>query len=140
MELDGRVWKSKNDWLVEVPSLDLMTQGTSRENALAMIKDAVLNLLRHYFDLGKSFDVTVKEHKGKSIGITATDSSPLLALSLRRQREKSGSTIRESAQRLGKTPNAYAQYERGETKFSLDNYEKLRKAANPVDEVIVSIR
>ena len=139
MELQGRVWKSKKDWLVEVPSLDLMTQGTSREDAIEMIKDAILNLLRHYFDLNKNFDITVKEHRKNSIGVTATDSSPLLALSLKRQREKSGSTVRESAHRLGTTPNAYAQYERGRTRFSLDNYERLRKAANPSNESIVRI-
>lgn len=43
----------------------------------------------------------------------------MLALSLRRQREKSGLTIREAAERLGsKSPNAYAQYEKGRIRIS----------------------
>jgi transcriptional regulator with XRE-family HTH domain len=55
-----------------------------------------------------------------------------MALSLIRQREKSGSTVREAAQRLGSTsPNSYAQYEKGKTRISLDHYEKLLQAANP---------
>ncbi len=56
----------------------------------------------------------------------------MLALSLRRQREKSCLTIREAAERLGsKSPNAYAQYEKGRIKISLDKYESLLQAANP---------
>ena len=58
----------------------------------------------------------------------------LLAISLRRQREKSGSTVREVSKRLGsKSPNAYAQYERGRTGISLDKYEQLLMAANPFE-------
>ena len=43
----------------------------------------------------------------------------MLALSLRRQREKSGSTVREASERLGsKSPNAYAQYELRKNEYS----------------------
>jgi predicted RNase H-like HicB family nuclease/DNA-binding XRE family transcriptional regulator len=140
MELVGKVWKSKKNWLIEVPSLDLVTQGHSRQNALEMMGDAILELLRSYFGVSKEFDVRVNYHKNNVIGVAAIDNTLLLALSLKRQREKSGSTIRESAKRLGTTPNAYAQYERGKTRFSLDYYEKLRQAANPYcDENIIRI-
>ncbi len=41
-----------------------------------------------------------------------------MALSLRKQREKSGLTIREVSERLGvKSLNAYAQYEKGKLGF-----------------------
>jgi hypothetical protein len=30
MELEGRIWKNKRQWLVEVSSLNVMTQGESR--------------------------------------------------------------------------------------------------------------
>lgn len=133
MELEGKVWKNKNHWLVEVSSLDIMTQGETREEALFMIKDAIMEYIGYYFDSEiDGFELTVNEYKKQIIGITANNSKLLLALSLRRQREKSGSTVREASERLGsKSPNSYAQYERGKTRISLDQYEKLLLAANP---------
>ena len=34
MELEGKIWKSKKFWLVEVPSLDIMTQGCNYQGIL----------------------------------------------------------------------------------------------------------
>ena len=113
MEFEGKVWKDGKFWLVEVASLNLMTQGKSRKNALEMIRDAAIGLIECYFEseMKKGFDVILFDYKKDSFGITSNDNKLLLALSLRRQREKSGSTIREAARRLGsKSPNAYAQY------------------------------
>jgi hypothetical protein len=137
MELEGKVWKSGGHWLVEVPSLDVMTQGHTKEEALEMIRDAILELARSYFSASfiKGFDVAVNDYKKNVIGIAAIDSAEsrtLLALSLRRQREQSGSTIREASKRLGSDfPNTYAQYEKGKTKIPLEKYELLLQAANP---------
>jgi hypothetical protein len=134
MELEGKVWKSGKHWLVEVPSLDLMTQGYTKKEALLMIRDAVLQLVNSSFgnDLNKEFDVTVNDYKKTVIGITPTDIRILLALSLKRQREQSGTTVREASKRLGSdSPNAYAQYEQGKTKIPLEKYELLLQAANP---------
>ena len=133
MELEGKIWKNKNHWLVEVSSLDIMTQGETREEALFMIKDAITEYLKYYFECDlNEFNLTINEYRKSVIGITANNNNILLSLSLRRQREKSGSTIREASERLGsKSPNSYAQYEKGKTSFSLDQYEKLLQAANP---------
>lgn len=134
MELEGKVWKSKKHWLVEVPSLNIMTQGYSKEEAIDMIKDAILEYVHYYFEseIDETFKITAHGYKKGVIGISTTHNKLLLALSLRRQREKSGSTVREASQRLGsKSPNAYAQYEKGKTRISLDQYEKLLQAANP---------
>ena len=134
MEIEGRIFKNKGLWLAEVPSLDIMTQGESKDNILLMIKDAILDLTRSYFkeEVSKDFDVNVNLYKKGIIGITTTDNKLMLALSLRRQREISGSTVREAAERLGsKSPNAYAQYEKGKVRISLDKYEQLLYAANP---------
>jgi len=144
MEFEGRIWKSRTSkfWLVEVPALDIMTQGTSRKNAMVMILDAINELLLAYFpkELVESLDIVVVEHKKGFIGISATDSKLLLALSLRRQRTKSGSTVREVAKRLGSnSPNSYAPYERGEKNFSIDQYEKLIHAANPAEHPTLKI-
>ncbi len=134
MEMEGKIWKDGRFWLVEIPALDAMTQGRTRTEALAMAQDLVLEMARDYFknETGKDFAVTIIDYKKNLMGLTASDNKLLLALSLRRQREKSGSTVREASERLGsKSPNAYAQYERGKTSISLDKYEELLMAANP---------
>lgn len=136
MELEGKIWKNKKHWLIEVSSLNLMTQGRSKKEALAMVTDAIKEYIAYYFELStKNIEIMVHDYKKGTIGITSNDSKILLALSLRRQREKSGSTIREASQRMGSnSPNAYAQYERGRTRISLDQYEKLLYAANPIKQ------
>lgn len=142
MELEGKVWKSKNHWLIEVPSLNVMTQGESKEEALEMVEDAIMEYLRYYFksEIEEGLTVTVKDYKKGVIGIIASNNKLLLALSLRRQREKSGSTIREVSERMGSSsPNAYAQYERGKTRISLDQYEKLLHAANPLQRSLLRV-
>ncbi len=136
MEMEGKIWKDGKFWLVEIPALDAMTQGKTRKNALAMTEDLVIEMARNYFkdEIGRDFSVTVIDYKKNIIGITVSDNKLLLALSLRRQREKSGSTVREASERLGsKSPNAYAQYEKGKIGISLDKYEQLLMAANPFE-------
>ena len=137
MEFEGRRWKDGKFWLIEIPALNIMTQGTTKKKALEMVQDNVLGLIECYFklEISKKFTVTINEYNEGVIGVTANDTKLLLALSLRRQREKSGSTVREASERLGSTsPNAYAQYEKGKTNISLDKYEALLMAANPFEQ------
>lgn len=136
MDFAGRLIKPDDSgfWLVEIPALDVMTQGRSRKEALKMIKSAVSELLREHYSgkLGRGFRVLIDEYEDDAIGIHATDNRFLFALALRRQREKAGSTIREAASRLNaSSPNAYAQYERASVLPSLPRYETLLLAANP---------
>lgn len=141
MELEGKIWKSKKHWLVEVSSLNIMTQGETRDEALFMIKDAIMEYMKYYFESEiENFELTVNEYKKSVIGITANNNKLLLALSLRKQREKSGSTVREASERLGSnSPNSYAQYEKGKTRISLDQYEKLLYAANPYQHRLLRV-
>jgi len=134
MELEGKIWKSDKFWFVEVPSIDVCTQGFSREQALKMIVDAIKELIAGYFpdeDMN-NFKVTVQDYGKKEIGITSSNNSLMVSFSLIRQREVSKSTIREIAKRLGsKSPNVYAQYERGNVNITLNQYERLLEAVNP---------
>lgn len=50
MELEGKIWKNKDHWLVKVPSLGIITQGHTREEALFMIKDAIMEYIKYYFE------------------------------------------------------------------------------------------
>jgi len=142
MEMEGKIWKDKKFWLVEVPSLDAMTQGRTKVEALEMIKDLIKEMLINYFpdSIDTDLEIHVENCKNGFFVVTTNNNSLILALSLRRQREKSGSTVREVSGRLGsKSPNAYAQYEKGRVRISLEHYEKLLKAANPLRQVHLRI-
>jgi predicted RNase H-like HicB family nuclease len=134
MELEGKVWKDGKEWLVEVPALDVCTQGHSHEDALKMIKDAVEVLIEGYFpdeDI-KKLEITVHAYGKKTIGVTSSNNSLMASFLLIRQRELSKLSIREVVKRLGsKSPNVYAQYERGHVNVTLNQYEKLLDAVNP---------
>lgn len=142
MEFEGKIWKSGKQWLVEVTALDIMTQGTSYKNALFMISDAIKELLAGYFPKEpiEELAIQVVDYKDGFIGISAQNSRLLLALSLRRQRAKSGATVRDVAERLGsKSPNIYAPYESGKKNFSIDGYERLMHAVNPKEQLRLKI-
>jgi predicted RNase H-like HicB family nuclease len=134
MELEGKVWRDGKFWLIEVPVIDVCTQGRTRKEALIMIEDAIMELLAEYFQKTEIKDVKLEilDREKNVIGIRASNNNLMLSFSLIRQRELSKSTVREVAERLGsKSPNAYAQYERGKMRISLDQYERLLQAANP---------
>lgn len=107
---NGRVWKEDKFWLIEIPALDVMTQGRSKKDALFMIKDAIEELVDE-----KGFRVKVVPTADKDeFIIYANDVAPLVALMLKRQRAKKGLSLADMQERLHtKSRNAYAQYEQG---------------------------
>lgn len=136
MELEGRVWRDLESrwWFIEISFLDVMTQGRTRKEALAMIQDAVLEMLKDSYQdqLDKQFELTVNLYENGVIGLGSSDEKLLFALGLKRQRLRSGSTIRDVSKRLkSKSPNAYARYERAQARPSLEKYAELLRAANP---------
>ena len=134
MELEGKFWKNKKKWVVEVPTLGVIVESHSKKSALEDIQITLKDLVLAHFPSENNgrIDIIVSHYPRGVLGIGMTDNKLLLALSLRRQREQSGLTIREAAQRLGsRSPNAYAQYERGKIRISLDKFERLLEAANP---------
>jgi predicted RNase H-like HicB family nuclease len=142
MEMEGKIWKDGKFWLVEVPTLDAMTQGKTRKEAISMIEDLVFEMAQCYFsdEMKDDFKVIINDYKKGVIGVSSNENKLLLALSLRKQREKSGLTVREVAERLGsKSPNAYSQYEKGTIRISLDKYEQLLQAANPFKHSLLRI-
>lgn len=126
---NGKVWKDNKFWLVEIPALDVMTQGRSKKNALFMIKDAIEELVDE-----KGFHVKVvpTENEGEFI-IYANDVAPLVALMLKRQRAKNGLSLSDMQERLhAKSRNAYAQYEQGK---SVPTVQKLVEFLNAMGEM-----
>lgn len=142
MEIFGKIYKDKKFWLIEIPLLNAMTQGTTQNDVVKMTKDLIHEMLISYFpkSLDQSFSVTVNLHDNGLVGVTTTNNCLMYALSLRRQREISGSSVRQASERLGSSsPNAYAQYERGKKRISLEKYDQLLSAANPSQRAILGI-
>ncbi|MCK9458103.1 MAG: helix-turn-helix domain-containing protein [Proteobacteria bacterium] len=126
MRFSGRVWKDGVTWLVEVPALDLMTQGRTRRAALAMIADAVEGFVDR-----RGFRAEVHDG-GDGIEVGSGDAAALTALLLRRRRQASGLTLAEVAARLGvRSHNAYARYEQGR---AVPTIEKLVELLSVVDD------
>ena len=91
MELEGRVWKDGKWWIIEIPCLNIVTQGSTKKDAFVMIQGAVFELMKSYLsDLNKKFKLTVHDYKGERFGLTSNDSKRLLSFLLIRQREECG--------------------------------------------------
>ena len=132
MRLEGRIWKSETSryWLAEIADLDLVTEGRSRSDAAAMLKDAVESLVAQ--DPKDPFKVDVAVRTSGRCTVGSTSDAQLVALLLRRLRGREGLSVRAVAQRLGsKSPNAYSQYETGRIAPSVDTLTRLLGALNP---------
>ena len=95
-----------------------------------MLKDAIKELIFSYFNIKAKVEVI--DHGKGIVGVRCSDRKLLLSLSLIKQREESGQTVREVASRLGsKSPNAYARYERGSVNISIEKFDQLLQVVNP---------
>jgi len=132
MRFEGRIKKDGKYWLVEIPAFDALTQGRTKREAHAMAKD----LLETMADK-PGFDVTVYPKSGEAFEIGANRTGVLVALLLRRQRERQGLSLAQAAERLGqRSRNAYARYEQGKAVPTIEKLEQLLKAIAP-DQTIV---
>lgn len=121
MRLAGHVFKSGKYWAIEVPILDIVTQGHSKKDAFDMIVDAIESLVNK-----KGFKMEVYPGKKSYFEIASEDVSTLTAFLLRRQRMKHGLTLVEVSKRLGaKSHNTYARYEQGRSAPTIDKFNLL---------------
>ncbi len=132
MRLAGRIWKDGKFWLAEVPMLDAMTQGRSRREALRMVPDLVETMANK-----RGFHVAVFSGARGSFEIGSDDASALVAVLLRRQREKHGMSLSEVAHRLGaRSKTAYARYEQGRTVPTVEKLFELLAAVAPGEDFV----
>ena len=126
MRFSGKVYKDGRFWLAEVPILDAMTQGRTRKEALRMVADLLESLANR-----PDFSVRIHPGKQEDFEVSAPDTRGLVGLLLRRQRERSGLSLGEAAERLGaKSRNAYARYERGTSAPTLEKLNELLQAVS----------
>lgn len=112
LTLDGKIWKDGKFWLVEVPALDIMTQGKTKDEAYEMIKDAIESHVRAE---GFEVDVIPEENDTFIVSVESPENIALLiGLMLKRLRAKNNLSLEEMRTRLGvKSRSNYAQYEKG---------------------------
>jgi predicted RNase H-like HicB family nuclease len=135
MRFAGRVTKDGKYWSIEVPILDVITQGLSKKDAYFMIADAIEMLVDK-----EGFKVDVYPGKGEYFEIGSKDSATLGAFLLRQQRAKRRLTLEEVANRLGaKSNNAYARYEQGSSTPTIEKLSELLMALSPDNDFVLSL-
>jgi len=131
----GKVWKEGHFWLIEVPALDVITQGTTKEEAFEMIADAIESLVNM-----KGFSVHVKRTGQHEFIVSAEPAAPLIALMFKRQRAKKGLTVEDMRRRLAaRSRNEYYQYEQGKSTPGIDKILQILKALEIEDALIFNI-
>ena len=132
MRFEGRVKKEGRFWRVEIPAFDAVTQGRTKREAYAMAED-LIETMAHT----RGFKVTAFPSAGEIFEIEANRIGILVALLLRRQRERQGLTLNEAAERLGqRSRNAYARYEQGKAMPSVEKLEQLLRAIAPDQRIV----
>jgi predicted RNase H-like HicB family nuclease len=127
MRLVGRVYKSGKYWAIEVPLLDVVTQGRTKKEAYKMISDAIESLVNK-----EGFKIDVFPGRDSYFEVGSPDVAVLTAFLLRRHRIKHGLTLFDVKKRLGaKSHNTYARYEQGKSVPTIERFDKLLTAVSP---------
>lgn len=133
MRFHGMLYKDGRHWLAEVPVFDAITQGRTRDEALAMIEDWFVAMVDE-----PGFLLRVYPAGRADFEVAAENARPMISLLLRRQRQKSGLSLTQAAERLGaKSRNAYARYEQGSAVPTVTKLDQLLRAVAPDREIVV---
>ena len=132
MRFEGRIQKKGRLLMVEIPAFDAVTHGRTKREAFAMAEDLIETMADT-----NGFRVTAYPAGGANFEIEANRVGTLIALLLRRRRERHGLTLGEAAERLGqRSRNAYARYEQGKAMPSVEKLEPLLKAIAPDQRIV----
>jgi hypothetical protein len=133
MRFQGKLCSEGKFWLAEVPVFDAMTQGRTRREALDMIADWFVTMANR-----KGFCVDIHPAGNDEFEVSSADARTMVSLLLRRQRQKSGLSLAQAAQRLGaKSRNAYARYERGASVPTVEKLDELLRAVAPGRDIVL---
>ncbi|HCR15855.1 MAG TPA: hypothetical protein DIU35_00085 [Candidatus Latescibacteria bacterium] len=133
MRFYGSAYRDGRFWLAEIPILDTMTQAHTRKEALAMVENLLVTLANR-----PGFTVDVHAGKNDQFEISSPDTRTMTSLLLRRQRERSGLSLAEVADRLGaKSRNTYARYEQGISAPTLEKLNELLNAVSPDRDLVL---
>ena len=133
MRFQGKLHREGRLWLAEVPVFDAMTQGRSRKEAFEMIADWFISMADR-----ARFTVEVHPIGRNEFEVASSDAGAMISLLLQRQRQRSGLSLAEAAQRLGaKSRNAYARYEQGTSMPTIQKLEELLRAVAPGNDFVL---
>ena len=133
MRFQGSLTRDGKWWLVEVPLFDAMSQGRTRKEAMEMIADWFVTMADQ-----EGFSVEVRSTGKDDFEIGSDDVRTMIRLLLSRQRQKSGLTLAQVAQRLdAKSRNAYARYEQGASVPTIEKLDELLRAIAPDRQLVV---
>ena len=134
MRFSGRIYQDGDFWLAEIPILDVMTQGYSREEAIEMVADLVETMAN-----AENFQADVFLGTDGSFEIGSTNPKVMTTVLLQRKRELSGFSLSQAAVRLGASSrNAYARYEQGKSVPSVVKLNELLHAISPDSDFVIS--
>jgi predicted RNase H-like HicB family nuclease len=137
VKFEGKLFKEGRYWPVFISALDIHTQGKTKKDALAMIKDAVELLIdRKVFAVDI---VSLPENRFILKAKNVEDDKYLIALMLKNQRAKYGLSTSEVAKRLGVSKNAYAQYEQAHRIPSITKVEEFVHAMSDHVHVVLNV-
>lgn len=135
MKIEGKLIKAGKWWAVEIPLLQIYTQGKSRKDAYCMAKDAIESIIDN-----PGFTVTVTEGPADTFMVGSSNDTLLMALALKQQRSSHHLTVRDVAKNLGSSsPAAYSRYEQGKVRPSLDKFSQLLKAIDQSLEPVLTV-
>ena len=133
MRFAGEISRDGSFWLAEVPVFEAMTQGCTQGEALEMIEDWFSAMVNQ-----SGFSVTIYLRGNDAFKIQASDLGSMISLLLQRQRQRSGLSLAEVAERLGaKSRNAYARYERGDSLPTIEKLDELLRAVSADRDLLV---
>ncbi len=135
MELEGRVWKSSKSrfWIAHIPEIDFSTQGSSRINALNMLKDAIEAVVHK-----RGFRAEIAFEKGNHFLVGANNQRQWTGFFLQQLRMKEGLSIAKVAKRMGFTSKtAYARYEQGKVTPSIEKLGQILEAISSEKRAIL---
>ena len=126
LAFDGQLIKDGEFWIVEIPTLNLMTQGRTKEEAYKMAKSVVLDASG-----SSKLKIDMTKTGTHTFSIFSEDFEILIPLLLKKQRQKAGLTVLQASNRMGSnSPNAYGVYEQGRAKPTLEKLNELLSAVN----------
>jgi len=135
MKIEGKLIRAGKWWAVEIPLLQIYTQGKSRKDAYYMAKDAIESIIDN-----PGFTVTVTEGPADTFMVGSSNDTLFMALALKQQRSSHHLSVRDVAKNLGSnSPAAYSRYEQGKVRPSLDKFSQLLKAIDQSLEPVLTV-
>ena len=124
MKIEGHILKDQRSWAVYIPALDLHTHAGTKKEAYEMAGAVVEDMI-----FEDNFQCFIEKFGSNHFYLTANDPNRLIAFLLKRQRNKSGLTLRQAAAAMGSnSPNAFSVYELCKKKPTIDKLNQLLDA------------